>query len=159
MNIYLIRHGDAEAISSSKSDHDRELTSKGRESIKKAAAGWKKIIHNFDLITSSPYKRALQTAEIIAHVYNYMDKIVTDKKIASGSKSHDLIDFIKSQDENNIAIVGHEPDISRNLSALVSSSEMYCEFKKGTIAKINFEGKVRQSGGILEFIIPADLFK
>ncbi len=159
MNIYLIRHGDAESISKSKSDHERELTTKGKESIKKAAAGWKKIIYNFDLIASSPYKRALQTAELIAQVYNFKDKIVTDKRIVSGSRENDLIDFINSQDEKNIAIVGHEPDMSRNLSALVSSSGMYCEFKKGTIAKINFEGKVRPSDGTLEFLIPADLFK
>jgi len=159
MNIYLIRHGDAETISSSKSDHERELTSKGKESIKKAATGWKKIINNFDLIASSPYKRAVQTAEIIAYVYNYTDKISTDKRIASGSKPHDLIDFIKSLDEKNIAVVGHEPDMSRNLSALVSPSGMYCEFKKGTIAKINFDGKIRSSAGTLEFIIPSDLFK
>ena len=157
MNLYLIRHGDAESVSSSKSDHERGLTQKGQEQIKKAADAWKKNIHGFDLIASSPYKRAHQTAEIIAHVFNYHDKVITDKKLASGCKPEDLLDFIKSRDEKNIAVVGHEPDLSKGVSALVSSSGMYCEFKKGTIAKINFDGKVRLGKGLLEFLIPQDI--
>jgi phosphohistidine phosphatase len=159
MDLYLIRHGDAESISLAKPDHNRELTAKGRESIRKAAEMWKKIIKSFDVIASSPLIRAVQTAEIIADVFNYKEEIIVEKKITSGSKPEDLIDFIKSLDENNIAIIGHEPDLSRDLSALVSSSGMYAEFKRGYIAKIKFDGKVKSSRGILEFLIPLELFK
>jgi phosphohistidine phosphatase len=159
MNLYLIRHADAEPISPTKSDHKRELTPKGKESIRKAAEGWKKTIKSLDIIASSPLIRAVQTAEIVASVFNYKAKIITDKKITSGCKLEDLIDFIRSFDEGNVAVVGHEPDISRHLSALVSSSGMYTEFKKSSIAKIKFEGKVRASGGTLEFLIPSELFK
>ncbi|MDO8550632.1 MAG: phosphohistidine phosphatase SixA [Ignavibacteria bacterium] len=159
MNIYLIRHGNAESISTAKSDFDRKLTLKGKESLRKAAEGWKEIIKSFDIIASSPLTRAMQTAEIIAAVFNYKEKIITDKRITSGCKPEDLIDFVRSFDEDDIAVVGHEPDMSRNLSALVSSSGMYAEFKKGCIAKINFEGKVRASGGTLEFLIPLEIFK
>ncbi|OGU75395.1 MAG: phosphohistidine phosphatase SixA [Ignavibacteria bacterium RBG_16_34_14] len=159
MNLYLIRHGDAEPISPTKSDHKRELTPKGKGSIRKAAEGWKKIIKSFDIIAASPLTRAVQTAEIIVEVFNYKEKVITDKRITSGAKFEDFKDFIKSFDEDVIAIVGHEPDMSRHLSALVSSSGSYVEFKKGSIAKIKFEGKVRASGGTLEFLIPSELFK
>jgi phosphohistidine phosphatase len=159
MNIYLIRHGDAETISSAKSDFERKLTAKGKESMKKAAHDWKKIIHSFDIIASSPLTRAVQTAEIIADVFNYHDKIITDKRITSGSMPDNLVDFLRLFKVENIAIVGHEPDMSRNLSALVSSSGMYSEFKKGTIAKINYEGRIRLTGGTLVFLIPAETFK
>jgi len=159
MNLYLIRHGDAEPISPAKSDNKRELTSKGKESIRKAAEGWKKIIKSIDVIASSPLLRAVQTAEIVAAVLNYKEKIITDKRINSGCKLEDLIDFVRSFDEDDIAIIGHEPDMSRHLSALVSSSGMYAEFKKGSIAKIKFEGKVKASRGTLEFLIISELFK
>jgi phosphohistidine phosphatase len=159
MNLYLIRHGDADKPSASKPDFERELTQKGRESIKRAAEGWKNIIQSFDIIASSPLTRAVQTAEIIAGIFNHSKKIITDKRITSGSKPDELIDFLRSLDGRNIAVVGHEPDMSRHLSALISSSGMYTEFKKGTISKINFEGRVRLSGGTLEFLIPADIFK
>ena len=159
MNLYLIRHGDAEPVSAIKPDNKRELTSKGKETIRKAAEGWKKIIKSFDVIASSPFIRAVQTAEIIAAVYNHKDKIITDKKITSGCRFEDLTDFIKSFDEDDIAIVGHEPDMSRHLSSFVSSSGMYAEFKKGCLAKIKFEGKIRAGSGTLEYLIPLDLFK
>lgn len=159
MNLYLIRHGDAESITLAKSDHERELTHKGKESIKRAAEGWKKMLRPFDIIASSPLIRAVQTAEIIADVFSYNGKIITDKRIASGCKPDDLIDFVKSFQAENITIVGHEPDLSSNLSALVSVSGMYSEFKKGAIAKVEFEGRIRLSGGTLVFFIPANTFK
>ena len=159
MNIYLIRHADAESISTAKSDFERKLSAKGKESIKKAAEGWKKLITSFDIIASSPLTRALETAEIIASVYNYKEKIITDKRITSGCKPEEVIDFLKDFKEDEIAIVGHEPDLSGCLSAFISSSGMNVDFKKGSIAKINFSGKVRASVGILEFIIPQELFK
>lgn len=159
MNLYLIRHGDADKPSASKPDFERELTLKGRESIKKAAEGWKNVIQPFNIIASSPLKRAVQTAEIIAAVFNYDQKIITDKRLASGSKPEDLIDFLRSFDNKNIAVVGHEPDMTRHLSALTSSSGLYTEFKKGTISKVNFEGRIRQGSGTLEFLIPAETFK
>ncbi|OGV02641.1 MAG: hypothetical protein A2330_10835 [Ignavibacteria bacterium RIFOXYB2_FULL_36_7] len=144
MNLYLIRHGDAEKASLSKSDSERELTSKGKVSIKKAAEGW---------------KRTIKSADIIADVFDYSKKITTDKRITIGNKPNDVIDFIRSFDVENIAIVGHEPDMSNNLSAFTSSAGMYLEFKKGTIAKISFEGKIRLSAGTLEFLIPLKVFE
>lgn len=159
MNIYLIRHGDAEPVSPGKSDFDRKLTPAGKELIKKASEGWKKIISSFDIIASSPLIRAVQTAEIIASVYNHTDKIITDKRLTSGCKPEDVIDFVKSNSTDTIAIVGHEPDLSKTLSSLVSSNGMFAEFKRGSIAQVNFEGKVRPGAGTLEFLIPLELFK
>jgi phosphohistidine phosphatase len=159
MNLYLIRHGDAEKLSLSKTDFDRELTSKGRELTKKSAEALKNIIKSLDVIASSPLIRAVQTAEIVAGVFNNSKKIVTDKRITAGSSPEDLIDFIRSINVENIAVIGHEPDMSNYVSALTSSSGMYLEFKKGTVAKINFEGKVRLANGTLEFLIPPKVFE
>ena len=159
MNLYLIRHGDAEKIALSKSDFDRELTSKGRELTKKSAEAWKKIIKSFDVIASSPLIRAVQTAEIVADVFDYSKKIITDKRITAGSGPEDLVDFIRTINVENIAVVGHEPDMSNYVSALTSSSGMYLEFKKGAIARINFEGRVRLASGTLEFLIPPKVFE
>jgi phosphohistidine phosphatase len=159
MNLYLIRHGDAEPISAVKSDFDRKLTREGKESIKRTAEGWEKIIESFEVIASSPFTRAVQTAEIIASVFNYKEKIITDKRIASGCKPEEVLDFIKSFDTDTIAIVGHEPDLSKTLSTLVSSNGMFAEFKRGSITKISFNGKIRMGAGTLEFLIPLELFK
>ena len=159
MNLYLIRHGDAEKSSISKTDFDRELTPKGRELTKKSFEALKKIIKHFDVIASSPLIRAVQTAEIVANIFDHSKKVIIDKRITAGSSSEDLIDFIRSINVENIAVVGHEPDMSNYVSALTSSSGMFLEFKKGAIAKINFEGKIRQGNGTLEFLIPPKVFE
>jgi phosphohistidine phosphatase SixA len=60
---------------------------------------------------------------------------------------------------SDMAFVGHEPDFSEHVSNLVSSSGVRIDFKKGMIAKIGFDGKVRIGRGVLEFLIPTKAYK
>jgi len=116
MNIYLIRHADAEKSSPSKKDYERKLTPEGISSIKAAVEGWKNLISSFDYIVSSPLKRAVQTAEIVAKSFYYKEEITTDKRIAVGN-TEELIEIANSLDGKEIAFVGHEPDFSNHVSA------------------------------------------
>ena len=158
MNIYFIRHGDAEKSSPSKKDSERKLTPEGISAVQSAVEGWKNFISSFDYIVSSPLKRAVQTAEIIAKAFQYKNEIITDKRIAGG-KIDDVIEIANSLDGKEIAFVGHEPDFSNYVSSLVSLSGAFLSFKKAMIAKISFDSKVRLAKGNLEFLIPAKAFK
>lgn len=159
MNIYLIRHGDAEKVAIGKKDYDRELTPSGKLKLKSAAKSWKNIIDNFDCIYSSPLTRAYQTAQIIAEVFELKNKIIVDNKISPGCKSDSILELANAAGKEDIAFVGHQPDFSEILSELISNKDAYIEFKKGAIAKIVFGSKARLSRGILEFLIPASVFK
>ena len=159
MNIYLIRHGDAEKSSVSKKDFDRELTASGIAKIKTAALNWKVLINSFDYIVSSPLIRAEQTASAIAEVYGFNKEIISDKKLSPGSKTESLIEIANSLSGEDIAFVGHQPDFSEHLSNMISSKGAYLEFKKGAIAKISFYNKAHLGKGILEFLIPAGAYK
>jgi phosphohistidine phosphatase len=158
MNIYLIRHGDSEGISKGLKDSERKLTPDGELKIRNAALFWKNIIPEFDYIISSPYMRALQTAKIIASVFNHKKEILIDKRLGSGSETDSLIEILNSFQSGDIAIVGHQPDLSNHLSRLISGSGITAEFKKGTIAKIFFNNKVRDGKGALEFLVPPGFF-
>jgi phosphohistidine phosphatase len=159
MNIYLIRHGDAEKASTQKKDSERKLTPDGEQKIKTAAEGWKLLIPSLSHIISSPLIRAMQTAEIVAKVFEFKGKINTDKRLISGAKTEDLIDLAVEIMGQDMAFVGHEPDFSEHVSRLISSSDVKIDFKKGMIAKISFDGKVKMSRGLLEFLIPAKTYK
>ncbi len=159
MNIYLIRHGDAERAGAGKKDYDRELTQSGRLKLKNAVSGWSSLAGNFDYIITSPLTRAVQTAEIIAEVLKPKNEIIIDKKIAPGSRTESIVEIANYLGGNDIAFVGHQPDFSEHVSALISSSGAYVEFKKGSIAKIAFHNKAHLSKGVLEFLIPAGTFK
>jgi phosphohistidine phosphatase len=159
MNIYLIRHGDAEKASAQKKDFDRKLTPEGEQKLKAAAEGWKLLVPCFSHIISSPIIRAIQTAEIIASVFHFTDKIITDKRLIFGGKTEDVIDLAYEIMGSNMAFVGHEPDFSEHISRLISNSGANVDFKKSMIAKISFDGKVKMSRGVLEFLIPVKAYK
>jgi phosphohistidine phosphatase len=158
MNIYLIRHGDSEGISKGVKDAERKLTPDGEIKLKNATLFWKNIIPEFDYIISSPYLRALQTARIIASAYDHKKEIFIDKRLGCGSETADLIEILNSFQSGEIAIIGHQPDLSNHVSRLVSNSGAFVEFKKGAIAKISFNNKVREGKGVLEFLIPSGVF-
>lgn len=160
MNIYLIRHSDAENSSPSITDGERKLTQKGKDKIQKAAEGWKKLIPTFDFIVSSPLARALQTAEIVADVYKLeKSKVIIDRRLKSGSHIDDVIEIASSLEAENIAFVGHQPEFSEHVSELISQTYAYIDFKKAAIAKINFYNKAKKGKGLLEFLIPPQIFK
>jgi len=158
MNLYLVRHSDAERTASGKRDEERSLLKEGRERIKTAAKGWLYIINKIDLICTSPYLRALETAEIIAETFDYEKEIIKDKSLMAGCFTKDLITFVNSLDGENIMVVGHQPDLSEHVSNLISSNGALVEFKKAAIAKISFNGKLNQAKGYLEYLIPSDAF-
>ena len=159
MNIYLIRHGDSEKISTNKKDNERKLTPDGEQKLKIAAEGWKLLVPQFSHIISSPISRALQTAEIIAQAFKFTGNIITDKRLISGNKTEGLIDLANEIMGPEMAFVGHEPDFSEHVSHLISNSGVRIDFKKGMIAKISFEGRAKMSRGVLEFLIPVKAYK
>lgn len=159
MNIYLIRHGDAEKASGQKKDSDRMLTFEGEQKIKIAAEGWKVLIPQFSHIISSPLARALRTAEIVAQVFKFTGEIIIDKRLMFGNRTEELIDLANEIMGQDMAFVGHEPDFSEHASNLISNSSAKIDFKKGMIAKISFPAKAKISRGVLEFLIPAKAYK
>ena len=70
MKIYLIRHSNAvdPGTPGYEDDSLRPLTEKGRDKMNKIAAALKALDVQPDLIVSSPYVRARETAEILAKV-------------------------------------------------------------------------------------------
>ncbi|MDP2303706.1 MAG: phosphohistidine phosphatase SixA [Ignavibacteria bacterium] len=159
MNIYLIRHGKAENITIYKRDDERELLPEGKEEMRKAALYWKKVIGQFDYIISSPFSRALQTAEIIKEVFDYKEDLIFESFLAHGGSVSKLIETANIYHSKNIAFVGHEPTLSKYVSQLTSNSGVSIDFKKGMIAKISFGSRAREGAGCLDFLIPPIFFK
>lgn len=156
MIIYLIRHGKAELNSESGRDFDRSLTLKGKRKIEEISLRLNNLKIKIDKIYSSPYLRAKQTAEIIKrHILDECELEIINI-LSPGCNTQLLLENILFQ-HDNIALVGHEPDMSRILSELCGAFNV--TFKKGGIAKILFEGKPRIGAGNLEFLITPKLLK
>ena len=66
MDLYILRHGIAEETSATGRDRDRSLTDEGREKTCAAGKALRRMDIAFDLVLSSPFVRARQTADIVA---------------------------------------------------------------------------------------------
>lgn len=124
MNIYLVRHGIAfePGEPGYEDDAQRPLTDKGRDKINKIAHVLKRLNVKPDVILSSPYLRARQTAEILAKGLKYKkDKIEFSEKLLSANKPGPIIsEIIEKYIVEELVIVGHEPCLGLLISALTA---------------------------------------
>lgn len=154
MNIYLIRHAEAEQTTANKPHEERELTPRGIEILKASIDLWKNYLSSFDIILSSPLKRATQSADIIKEAFNIKRVVVEEVSLLNGGQTEDLLNLAGSLTVNEVAMIGHQPDIGIHISIMIGTYELNCWIPPSTIAKISFEGKPGVGKGKLEFLIP-----
>jgi phosphohistidine phosphatase SixA len=152
--LYLLRHadaGDPEAWQGD--DAARPLSPKGRRQAERLGSHLTAIGFQPDAVVSSPKLRAAETAELAAAPLGCTVGI--DERLASGV---DLGTIAAILDElgspKRVVLVGHDPDFSEALSALVGTE---VPMKKGAIARIDLRDGLRPGGGVLRWLLPPDL--
>ena len=74
MQVLVVRHAIAEQreefAPTGKDDSQRPLTHDGRRKMRRGAVGLRAVVPAIDVLATSPLLRAVQTAEILAAVYN-----------------------------------------------------------------------------------------
>ncbi|WP_019612957.1 phosphohistidine phosphatase SixA [Psychromonas ossibalaenae] len=110
MQIYIMRHGQAEMMACS--DAERALTSVGRTESEKMAAYLASSNISFDAVMVSPYLRALQTWDSVCPFFPEVDNVQVIKFLTpSGSarKSVNEILALQASGVKNLLIVSHLP--------------------------------------------------
>src|SRR4026207_2510595 len=110
MNIYLIRHAIAVEAGTPEyeQDSERPLTEKGRKKMRQIARGLRTLGVELDLILSSPYVRARETAEILAEVFKMKKKIAFSESLTPAADPALLIPEISEKySVESIALIGH----------------------------------------------------
>jgi phosphohistidine phosphatase len=140
MNLYIIRHGIAveEGTAGYESDSERPLTDKGRKKMRQIARGLRNLGVEFDLILSSPYVRARETAEILAEVFKMKKNITFTESLIPLASPELLVEEINvTYSVENIAVVGHEPHLSTLIGILVAeNAKIDITLKKGGVCYI-----------------------
>jgi phosphohistidine phosphatase len=144
VNLYLLRHGLAVELGSPgyQKDADRPLTPEGRRKMKKVAAGLRALDLSFDLILSSPYVRARQTAELVASGLGIKRRLQMCDALVPGARFKGLIDLIHHLEPapQELLLVGHEPYLSDLISLLLSGEiGLSLTMKKGGLCKLAIE--------------------
>jgi phosphohistidine phosphatase len=134
VDLLLIRHADAgdaaQFASSGRSDDERPLSEDGRRKMRQGARGLRTIVPAIDVLAASPLVRARQTAEIVAAAYHDL-KIETVPALAPEQPPDALAAWLARRD-GTVAVVGHEPHLSRTIGWLVAGApRSLIELKKG----------------------------
>jgi len=85
MELYFLRHGIAEETSSTGRDSDRRLTDEGRRKLRQTLQRVADAGVSPDLLLTSPYVRARQTAEIAKEILGYKEDLVVSDALRSDS--------------------------------------------------------------------------
>jgi phosphohistidine phosphatase len=139
-------------------DAFRPLTSKGRNRLEKMARIMKRRwVKDFDLIISSPYTRARQSAEVVSQVYSEK-RVVECSELVPQSPPQAFVKWLKSQNYRGqtFAIVGHEPNLSLLVTYLLAGNEYaFLEFKKSGILclEVDMLKGLGPSSGQLQWLV------
>jgi phosphohistidine phosphatase len=144
MNLYLLRHGIATEpeMAGFKPDSERSLTAKGKNRLRTAARAIVELNLSFDLILSSPFRRAKQTAEIIAKYFKLREKLAFSDDLTPAGNPRLLIQQLNHfrPEPKNILLVGHEPYLGQLIALLAGgNTSLEIDFKKGGLCKLEAE--------------------
>jgi phosphohistidine phosphatase len=120
MELYFLRHGEADWPNWKKDDDERPLTKRGKKEMHEVGAFLKRVKGRPDLIVTSPLPRAAQTAEIAAK--HLKVKCRKDKFLRPGFGRDELERLLRKYPEESLMVVGHEPDFSEVISKLTGAS-------------------------------------
>jgi phosphohistidine phosphatase len=126
VKLYIMRHGPAEDQADSGMDEDRALTASGRERVRNVAKLLVELGEEPLQIITSPLVRAVQTAEIVAVVTRLGDRegevdVRRELSPAEGGGAA-LVAALASTASKRVMLVGHEPDLSELISALLAGA-------------------------------------
>ena len=157
MKLLVIRHAiaeDREAYAASGHDDAlRPLTEQGARKMKRGARGLRQLVPSIDTLVSSPFTRALDTAEIVRREYG-MERVATNRALEPTVSVADAVAALQSYNANIVAIFGHEPQLGRLVTYLVSGlDQSSVDLKKGSACLVEFEGAPAAGAGTLMWSI------
>ena len=147
MELYFLRHGEADWPEWKKSDDERPLTKRGKREMRDVAKFLDRLKVRPNLIVTSPLPRAAQTAEIAA---DYLKaKLRKDELLAPGFGPSKLRTVLKRHRARVLMLVGHEPDFTQVISELTGAS---LKLSKAGVALVDLDAESEE--GKLLWLFP-----
>jgi phosphohistidine phosphatase len=141
-------------------DGERPLSPRGTARARKAAAALKRLAPRPLRVLTSPLVRARQTAAVLTEVAGW-PRASECAELAPGGAPEALLAALRRLPQTRIAIVGHEPGLSRLLAASLpgSAAAQAFRFRKMGAAQLRFAGNARLGGARLEWLVPARILR
>ena len=142
MQLYIVRHGIAidRDDPKSPSDPERYLTPEGLKKTREAAKGFAALGVSVDVFLSSPYVRALQTAEIFADELKFAKSKIkqTDLLLPGAEPAAFFRELLRSaRNEDSAVCFGHAPHLDELIAFALGSKRDLTQLKKAGAARLD----------------------
>lgn len=153
MILYFLRHASAgEHVANPKKDDLRALDKEGIEQCGYVGRALTALQTQVDAIISSPLKRCTQTASLVGNELGYEGKLLLDPGLGPQAVLADFRRLLEKYAHlEAILVVGHNPNLSQFLGAVISDPgcEASFDLKKGGVAKV----EMRRTSGTLQWCV------
>ena len=158
MEVYILRHGEAEMRRPGRADAGRKLTAGGKRDLKAVLKIARKLGAAPQMILTSPLRRAQETAAIAAAVLR-SNRVVETKALLPGASPELVWKEIGAQQKvDSILIAGHNPHLGSLISLLLEAALMV-DLKKGALVRITTQSKLGPPRGVLKWMITPKMAK
>jgi phosphohistidine phosphatase len=162
MKLFVVRHGIAidRKAPDCPPDPERFLTEDGIKKTAQVAKAVAALGEKADLLISSPYVRATQTAEIFAAALGHVQgKIRRSETLLPGADP--LLLFRELEQEkatDSVFVFGHAPQLDEVIAYAIGSKRTVTELKKAGVAQIELK-KVSPPAGVLVWVCPPKVLR
>ncbi len=153
MKLYFLRHGLANWEQWDRPDDERPLTKKGRKEVQTVAEALGELKVRPDVIVTSPLPRASETAHIVADELEV--ECVTAPQLAPGFDIHALRQILNEHADQDVMLVGHEPDFGHVIAALTGGT---VRMAKAGLARVDMENAAELRGELV-WLVPPKVMK
>jgi phosphohistidine phosphatase len=158
MQLYIVRHGIAIDREDPKCppEAERYLTEEGIEKTKKVAKGIATLGIHPDLIISSPYVRAMQTAAIFAAALDYPKQKIrrTDSLLPGAEPTAILRELAREKNASSVFCFGHAPHVDGLLAAAVGAQHHITSMRKAGVALVELKRLSPPNGQLVWLVTP-----
>ena len=155
MELYIVRHGIAIDREDPKCppDPERYLTEEGVEKTKGVAKGLAALGVTPGLFLTSPYTRAVQTAEIFADALDYArQRIRRSEMLLPGTEPTLLFrELAREKQASSIFVFGHAPHLDDVVTTALGAKKHLTSLKKAGVALIELK-RISPPIGILAWL-------
>lgn len=158
MQIYVVRHGIAIDREDPKCppDPERYLTEEGIEKTKRVAAAVAALNASPDLFLSSPYVRAMQTAEIFASALDYAAQKIqrSDLLLPGAEPTLFFRELAKDKQTSTLFIFGHAPQLDDVIATALGLKHHITSLKKAGVALLELKRVSPPNGQLVWLATP-----
>jgi phosphohistidine phosphatase len=162
MRIYVVRHGAAIDRDDPKcpSEAERFLIKEGITKTKQVARAIAALGISADVMISSSYARAWQTAEIVAGILGYSKQKIqkTDLLLPSADVGLLFRELAKDRKSEEVFLFGHGPQVDGIVAAALGAKKDCTQLKKSGVAVLEMT-RVSPPSGRLLWMAPPRLLR